>query len=101
MAKNLIEFKLHAGKVPYFIEDHIGGLTTVTGRCYGVSRDDVQCYLPTEVVILTKEQFIAAVIAEPRYKRDPESPPIIPNLIEMTAEEKTTFVDNWLIERGF
>jgi len=98
MAVNLIEFKLHAGRIPYFIKDYIGGVTTSTGRNYGISQDDVNCYLPTEVVALTSEQFIAAIVAEDIKKATAEFPP---TLESMTTEEKTTFATDWLTARGF
>jgi hypothetical protein len=100
MAVNLIEFKLHAGKVPYFVKDYLGGLSS-NGRHYGISHDDVNCYLPTEVVALAKNDFITAVVAIDMYTHN--SPFTIPpeEPVAKTTEEKTTFVTNWLTARGF
>ena len=100
MANNLIEFKLHAGKVPYFVKDYLGGLSS-NGRHYGISHDDVNCYLPTEVVVLDKKEFIAAVTAIEMYTH---SNPMTKNAekpVAKTTKEKTTFVNSWLTARGF
>jgi len=100
MANNLIEFKLHAGKVPYFVKDYLGGLSS-NGRHYGISHDDVNCYLPTEVIVLDKKVFITTVVAINMYI--PKSPFTVTakEPVAKTTKEKTTFVNDWLTARGF
>jgi len=63
----LIEFKLHNGKVPYFVKDYMSyktkGMNTLdnkdknNNRYLGIARDGDDEYLPDTVKILLEEEF--------------------------------------------
>ena len=92
----LIEFKLHAGKVPYFVKRHIG-ISPINGRFYGEAISDPTCYLPPDLVILEEAAFIDIVktgkINKP-FTIDPTN--ISLTVTEMTEEEKLAFLNEWL-----
>ena len=84
--KKLIEFKLHAGRVPYFVNRHIA-IPSIDGKYYGESLDTDSCYLPDSVVVHTPEKFITIVSGGEFY--DSEGEPL-------TEQEKVDFVTEWI-----
>jgi len=93
--KKLIEYKLWAGQIPYFVEDPLGGVFN-GGKCYGISKDTVNCYLPDTVVTLTINELSARVQASNLIKAsgDMESVP-------MDSNDKTEFLNAWLLKHGY
>lgn len=88
--KQLIEFKLHAGNIPYFVHDIIGGVD-ISGKKYGISEDTETCYLPNTVYIFTENQFIDIVVSADIHVSDyGESTRL------MSAKEKEDFCIQWL-----
>ena len=55
--KHIIDFKLHGGRVPYFVADYIGD--GVGGKHLGQSHDTVENYLPATVVIVEPAAAVA------------------------------------------
>jgi hypothetical protein len=53
--KHVVEYKLHGGSIPYFIQD--GGYFYNNGKLIGLTKDDVTCYVPpaTELVTFTSQ----------------------------------------------
>lgn len=85
--KHVVEYKLHAGQIPYFIED--GGYFFNNWKLIGVTRDDVACYVPpsSELVTFdTKADFIAHIITLTMYNFQNEA---------LTDEEKTQIASDW------
>jgi len=57
--KQLIKFKLHDGNVPYFVDKFIS--IRVDGNYFGISKDDVDCYLPSTVLRVNEDDIIAGI----------------------------------------
>lgn len=55
MARYILKYKLHNGETPWFVEK--AGLFERNGWFYGVSRNDNDCYIPSDIIKLTKEQL--------------------------------------------
>jgi len=97
MAKHIVEYKLQAGHIPYFIED--GGYFLDTGKMVGVTKDDVDCHIPKfttdsgELDNLTNQAFIDKVVAMTMYAEDGET--------ELTTQQKDDLADAWLAAKGF
>lgn len=91
MAKHIIEYKLHGGHIPYFVED--GGYFAIGGKLIGLSKDSDKCHVPSapELVHLTNQELIDRVVA--LSLNDIEGTPL-------TIEEKTTMANTWLSNRG-
>lgn len=51
--KQVVEYKLHGGSVPYFIED--GGYFRNNGKLVGLTKDDIECYVPPNTTLITFE----------------------------------------------
>jgi len=96
MAKYIVEYKLQAGHIPYFIED--GGYYLDTGKMVGVTKDDVDCYIPKltsdggDLDDFTNQQFIDKVKAMTLY--DSEG-------TELTTQQKEDQANAWLTDKGF
>lgn len=57
--KRLVEFKLHNGKLPYFIEER---LPYLNGPSYiGITFDDKDCYVPKTLIDVTEEDLTKRV----------------------------------------
>lgn len=89
--KRLVEFKLHAGYVPYFIKERCG--LFCGAKLVGVTHDDVDCYVPNTVVILTTDQVVTMAEAETVVK---ECDPISGELTYYSVEEKRALAQEWL-----
>ena len=88
--KHVVEYKLHAGSVPYFIED--GGYFFHSGKLIGLTKDDVDCYIPPSselVTLATKSDFATYIIALTLFHL------VDFVIIESTEEEKTTLANSW------
>ena len=92
----LIEYKLWAGQIPYFVDNPLGG---VYGDCgckhYGISKDTDECYLPDTVVTLTVEELGAIVQQADLIKSDGAG-----GFVPMTGTEKQAYLDDWLEKIG-
>ena len=55
MAKHILKYKLHGGVVPWYIE--VSGLLAFDGWFYGISKDDSDCYIPSDVQKVTKAEL--------------------------------------------
>lgn len=49
--KHVVEYKLHGGNIPYFIED--GGYFADGGKLIGLTKDDEYCYVPPDTELVT------------------------------------------------
>ena len=94
--KNIIEYKLHDGHVPYFVGD--GGYFIIGKKFIGVSIDDTNSYIPKsadaggDLVYLTNQNLIDRVVSIAMNDMDGN---------ELTAEQKTEIANNWLNSKGF
>ena len=90
----LVSFKLHGGKIPYFIEHHISG-TSLNNRYFGITVDESRCeYIPDTLEVFTRENFIDTVKQAKIIKETNED-------VYLTEQEKETYIDNWLKARGY
>ena len=98
MPRQIIEFKLWNGKIPFFVEDMIHGLND-GNNYYGICYDSDVSHLPAEITTINRTAFIAKLVTfdvVKEYTGDfPNETPVY-----MTTEEKQTYADNWLTERG-
>ena len=91
MTKQLVEFKLHNGSVPYFVSERV---PWINGPKYiGVSHDNETCYLPDTIVILTNDDVISKVTLETIMA---PSDDVEPSTTELTIQEKTDLITEWL-----
>jgi hypothetical protein len=94
----LVSFKLHGGKVPYFIEHYLGGIS-LNNRYFGITiKEDSHDYIPDTLEVLTREGFIdiiKSILITKGMNEETHEP------IYMTPEEKEIYIDNWLKERGY
>jgi len=98
----LIEFKLHNGKVPYFVKDYLSyktkGINTLetekgNNRYLGIARSNKDEYLPLEVVILSKNNFKTLYITAKIYKY---SGILGEGKIKLTDEEKIILAEEFI-----
>ena len=95
--KKLIEYKLWAGQIPYFVEDPLGGVYSADGhKLYGISKDVEGCYLPDTVVTLTVGELAVIVQQTDLLKDDNEG-----GVVQMDGGEKQAYLDAWLERNGF
>jgi len=93
--KQFIEFKLHAGNVPYFA-DKVLSISPINNRYYGISKDDDCCYLPTSIVTLTQQEFIDKINTNGIIKiLDTEN---IDDTVELLDQDKLDYINNWITE---
>jgi len=88
--KQLIEYKLWAGQIPYFVADPLGGVHN-GGKNYGVSKDTQDSYLPDTVKILTLAE-LTAIVLQANLTKESGGDPFAP----MTDAEKRDFLHSWL-----
>lgn len=93
----LVEFKLHSGKVPYFIRDYLSyrvkGLNKdKNDRYLGATTDSSEEYIPDTLVELTEKQFIEQLKTAKIIK----SKGIDSESIELTDEEKEKIAKTFL-----
>jgi len=94
--KQLIEYKLWGGQIPYFVEDPLGGVySSDCCKKYGVSKDTDESYLPDTVKILTVEELTEIVQQASLMKPDSEH-----GSVQMTSEEKQSYLDDWMKKNG-
>jgi len=94
--KQLIEYKLWAGQIPYFVEDPLGGVYSDCGcKRYGVSKDTDECYLPDTVRIITAAGLAEIVQQTDLVKADGED-----GVVPMTGGEKQGYLEDWLVRNG-
>jgi hypothetical protein len=100
--KNLIEFKLHGGKIPYFVSAYLNGIS-INNKCYGISCEEGGSdYLPETIKKLTLLEFIAVIKSIKIEKPNIDKPDFkieVPEL--MSEEEKEIFILNWLVKNGW
>lgn len=91
--KHIVQYKLHGGTIPYFIED--GGHFYNNGKMIGLTKDDVTCYVPPSselITFTTKDAFIGYIITLTIMA------PMIPgtqNDTALTNDEKTTLASDF------
>ena len=89
--KYIVEYKLHAGQIPYFIED--GGYFPIGSKLIGITKDSSDCFIPKlasdggDLVALTNQQLIDRAAS---FSEDPQ------RKIELQAEAEA-----WLSAKGF
>ena len=94
----LIEFKLHAGKVPYFVKRYVF-MPPLNSKFYGEALSDPTNYIPDEVVVLEEPAWIDKVKTGSMQKPNPDFDLLdstSPRTIEMTELEKVAFLNEWL-----
>lgn len=52
MAKHILKYKLHGGSIPWYISEP--GILVIGEWFVGVSKDDTECYIPSEIEKITK-----------------------------------------------
>lgn len=85
--KHVVEYKLHAGQIPYFIQD--GGHFPNNGKLIGLTHDDVDCYVPSEPELVTfaaKADFQTYVAALTLSSIDGS---------ELTEQQKLDLAEAW------
>ena len=94
--KQIIEYKLWAGQIPYFVADPLGGVYSDCGcKHYGVSKDTDESYLPDTVRILTAEELGEVVQEADLVKVDGEG-----GTVPMDGAEKQAYLEGWLERHG-
>jgi hypothetical protein len=94
--KQLIEYKLWAGQIPYFVEDPLGGVYSDCGcKRYGISKDTDECYLPDTVRTLTVGELEEIVQQADLVKADSGG-----GVVQMTGGEKQEYLEDWLAKNG-
>ena len=83
--KHLIEYKLWAGQIPYFVADPLGGIFN-GNKCYGVSQDTDDSFLPDSVKKLSLNELWECV-------EKTDMPP-------MAKADKLKFYNEWLARNG-
>ena len=86
-----IEFKLYAGRIPYFIEKHIPYV--INSRYYGTAVKDDTNYIPDSIAKLTKEQLEDVLTKATLFK---QVDPTEPTFVEMTIPEKLALITEYL-----
>ena len=86
--KKIVEYKLHGGSVPYFIED--GGHFLEGGKMIGMSKDSSECHVPAELVILTRTQLIDKVKLMDMSDKDGA----------ISEADKQAMAEKWADDRG-
>ena len=98
--KHLIEYKLWAGQIPYFVVDPLGGVFSGS-KCYGVSLDKDISHLPDTVKILSANELWEIVKKAELYKQEEENGgPAFMDLVPMTKDDRLTFYNEWLARNG-
>lgn len=85
--KFLVEYKLHNGHVPHFIDD--GGYFVTSGTYIGVSVDD-ENYIPDTMMIYIKINLQDRLKGIDMYDENNKL---------LTTTQKNTLVDNFFIEK--
>jgi hypothetical protein len=89
--KHIVEYKLWAGQVPYFVED--GGYWLEGSKMIGITKDDSECFIPKmssdggDLKKLTNQELIARVVSIAMQNK--------------TDAEKTAMAQSWLTSKGF
>jgi len=91
----IVEYKLHAGKIPYFIED--GGYFKSGNKLIGITYDSSKNFIPKfnteggELKVFTGSELIDHIVNQ-----------VMPSVdgTELTADEKTTHVNAWLVSHN-
>jgi len=94
--KKLIEYKLWAGQIPYFVHDPLGGVFN-GGKRYGISKDTDYSYLPHTVVTLTVKELSEIVQASDLIKPSDNNPM---EIVPMMPADKEEFLNTWLATHG-
>ena len=95
MPKRIIIYKLvineHGNKsIPGFVSD--GGYFIDSGSMIGVSKDDTDIYIPSDIATLSNQQFIDRIVSMSLQDS---------SCRELTADQKTDIANKWLNEKGF
>ena len=86
-----IEFKLYAGRVPYFIDKYLPYV--INSRYYGTAVQDDTNYIPDSITKLTKEQLETVLTNASLFKQVDSTEPIF---VEMTTPEKIALITEYL-----
>jgi hypothetical protein len=92
-----IEFKLHAGKVPYFVKDYLS--YKVNDKYYGIAVDDPSWHIPETVRHLTEREFKEKLITAKMIKPK-DSISLDEETVELTEKEKEEKIQKWILERS-
>ena len=90
--KYIIEYKLWNKEVPFFVEDN--GYFQKDGSFIGISRDDFDCYIPSDIKKLSKMELEERIVSLNIVIRDIEM-----NEKILSKEEKQELVKTFLEER--
>ena len=96
--KHLIEYKLWAGQIPYFVADPLGGVFS-GNRCYGVSLDKDISHLPDTVKILSTNELWEIIEKAELYKPEEDDFAFMSS-VPMTKDDRLTFYNEWLARNG-
>ena len=89
-----IEFKLYAGRIPYFIEKHIPYV--INSKYYGTAIQDDTNYIPDSITKLTKEQLETVLTNASLFKQVDSTNPMEPIFVEMTTAGKIALITEYL-----
>jgi len=91
-----IEFKLHAGKVPYFVKDYLS--YRAGDKYYGLAVDDPSWHIPETIKHLTEKEFKEKLMTAKMVKpKDGDN--LDEETIELTEKEKKEKIIKWIEQR--
>ena len=88
--KNYLKFKLHSGRVPYFVSEFVS-IAPIDGEYYGINLDSTNCYVPPTLITLTEDEFKLALVTNAIINKEVDG-----EQMAMTTEEKTDYVNQWI-----
>jgi len=88
-----IEFKLHAGKVPYFVKDYLS--YKVDDKYYGIAVDDPSWHIPKTIKHLTESEFKEKLM-KAKMMKSKDKDVFDTEMVELTEKEKKEKIENWI-----
>ena len=88
--KKFIEFKLHAGRVPYFVRNTFH-VQPIVGKLYGISKDTTSCYLPDTVVTFEEQAFKDKLFADATITKTIDEETVV-----LAGQEKQDYINAWV-----
>lgn len=90
--KQYIEFKLHKGEVPFFVDSTLS-ISDINGKYYGVSLDSEESYLPSTVVTLTQADLKQTLIDNAVITESVDDEAVV-----LDGDDKEAYIDSWIEE---
>ena len=67
MAKHILKYKNHGKDIPWFISEP--GLFIINSWYYGISKEDTDCYIPSDIAKIPLAQLEALVLTQDMYRK--------------------------------